>query len=197
MKKSFVLASLLLVGSTGVMAANIGETVIGVEFGAMHTSSTGTATNLTTNVSGSATSSDNTTYEALKFGKYFGFGRVGAMFGHGNSKDGVSSNYLGVSYDYMFYNQGKFTPFVGASLSYAKATATGDGFMVDETGFNYGGELGVIYDIAKNIELELGARFLASNMSGNDTQTISGNPIKVNIDIDNIQQYYFGVNYKF
>ncbi|MFK5937950.1 MAG: hypothetical protein QM497_06070 [Sulfurimonas sp.] len=82
-------------------------------------------------------------------------------------------------------------------LSYAKATATGAGFSVDETGINYGAELGLTYDISNNIEFELGARFLASNMSGDDTQTISGTPVKVDIDVDNIQQYYFGLNYKF
>lgn len=197
MKKSLVLASLLLMGTTAAMAGKVGDTIVGAEFGAMHTSSTATATNLTNGTSASESDSDNTTYEALKVGKYFEFGRVGATLGHGNSKDGVDSNYIGLSYDYMFYNESKITPFVGASLSYAKATAEGDGFSVDETGVNYGAELGLTYDISNNIEFELGARFLASNMSGDDTQTISGTPVKVDIDVDNIQQYYFGLNYKF
>jgi len=159
MKKSLVLASLLLMGTTAAMAGKVGDTIVGAEFGAMHTSSTATATNLTNGTSASESDSDNTTYEALKVGKYFEFGRVGATLGHGNSKDGVDSNYIGLSYDYMFYNESKITPFVGASLSYAKATAEGDGFSVDETEVNYGAELGLTYDISNNIELNLALAF--------------------------------------
>jgi outer membrane protein W len=130
MKKSLVLASLLLMGTTAAMAGKVGDTIVGAEFGAMHTSSTATATNLTSGASASESGSDNTTYEAIKLGKYYDYGRVGAALGHGNSKDGVDSNYIAVSYDYMFYNESKITPFIGASLSYAKATAKGDGFNV-------------------------------------------------------------------
>jgi outer membrane protein W len=197
MKKSLAVASLLLIGATTAMAGKVGDSIVGVEFGAMHTNSTATVTNLTNGASASVSGSDNTSYEAIKLAKYYDFGRVGAVLGHGNSKDGVDSNYIGLSYDYMFYSNSKFTPFIGASLSYAKATAEGEGFSIDETGINYGAEVGLVYDISKHMEFEIGARFLASNMSGDDTQTINGTPIKVEIDVDNIQQYYFGLNYKF
>jgi len=197
MKKSLVLASLLVIGSTSAMAAKVGDTIIGVEFGGQHVSSTTTATNLTTGVSASASGSDNTTYEAIKVGKYIKYGRVGVTLGHGNSKNGVKSNYLGASYDYVFYNDSKFSPFIGAIVAYSKTTATGSGFTVNENGFSYGGEAGLTYDISSKFDLEIGARYLSSNASGDDTQTISGTPVKVTVNVDNITQYYFGVNYKF
>ncbi|MFK5938890.1 MAG: hypothetical protein QM497_10900 [Sulfurimonas sp.] len=124
MKKSLVLASLLLMGSTAAMAGKVGDTTIGAEFGAMHTSSTATATNLTSGANASESGSDNTTYEAIKLENYFDYGRVGLTLGHGNSKDGVDSNYIGMSYDYMFYNESKITPFVGASLSVSTKSDT-------------------------------------------------------------------------
>jgi len=189
MKKSLVLVSLLAIGSTAAMAAKVGDTIVGVEFGGQHANYTTTA------VSSSTSASENTTYEAIKMLKYIKYGRVGVSLGHANPKNGSKTNILGVAYDYVFYNDSKFSPFVGAVVSYSTTTAAGFGSNIN--GLAFGAEAGLTYDISSKFDLEIGARYLASNASGNDTQTIAGTPINVTVDIDNITQYYFGVNYKF
>lgn len=177
-KKSLIIASLFLVSATSAIAAQVGDSIVGVELGGMYT-----------NTSGSSSNSNNTIYEAIKVGHYFTYGRAGMAVGHGNSHNGLETNYLGGLYDYMFYNDTKFTPFVGAVLAYSKSTIKDPNFTVNATGFSYGPDAGLTYEINREFDLEIGARYLASNISGNDAQTI--------VDIDNITQYYVGLNYAF
>lgn len=192
MKKSLLL-SLLLIGSTSAMAAKVGDKSVGIELGMSNTKSTAKTTNLNTGVSFSTTDTTKATYEAVKLGQYFEFGRVGVALGHINKKDDVSTNYVSAIYDYMLYNDSKFTPYIGGLVSYSDGTNNYSSFDFHETGFSYGAEIGLLYEISKSFDLEIGVRYLGSNVSGDDTVQ----NIKVNVDVDNITQYNFGLNYNF
>jgi hypothetical protein len=193
MKKVFLASMIVGAFATSMFAAKIGETSVGFEFGASNTNATTKATNLNTGVSASETGSTDTTYEGIKVGNYFDYGRVGVSVGHVNEKDNVSGNYLGLTYDYMFYNDSKVTPFIGGTVAYSDAPVDFSPLNFHETGMEYGGEIGILYDISKELDLEIGARYLASSASGN--QTVSN--IKVEVDVNTVMQYYFGLNYKF
>jgi len=54
-------------------------------------------------------------------------------------------------------------------------------------GLIYGGELGLTYDINKNFSLEAGYRAYKSNVEYSNT----------NIKINNMQNWFAGINYKF
>lgn len=204
MKKSLIVASLLLVGSSALVAADMDNSwFVGGEFGAqkMKFTDTATATLAGVTASESETSKLNATYEALKVGKYFEYGRVYGSLGKQNEKDDFSSYSLGLGYDYMFKNKSDFTPFLGVNASYTKGKIDDADLalmgMDKLKGFNYGIEAGIVYAATKNIELEIGARYMKSNVDSSFSISDGVNSFNAKIEGDNIIQYYLGLNYKF
>ncbi len=184
MKKSLLIATLLLGFSTSVMAAKVGETVVGLEFGASKINATTTVNGVTYDGDGSST------HEALSLGKYYSFGRVGVYGQIVNNNDIKSA---GLTYDYMFYNDSKFVPFIGVSAGYNWYTAEGAGLAVDTTNFTYGVQAGVVYELSKTVDLEGGARYIKT--STDDSGTVPANYILV--PTESIVQYYLSLAYKF
>lgn len=184
MKKSLLLASLLLIGSTSLMAAKVGEQGIGIEVGVMKT-------NAESRVNGVVSNGDlDTTYEALKYGKYYDFGRIGASVGIMNEDKGTDGKFVALSYDYMFYNDSQIVPFIGAHVGYSWNEANYD---IEHDGSLFGVQAGVVYELSKELDLEVGARYSKTSIDG--SKTISGNV--VNVEVDSTMQYYFAVGYKF
>lgn len=205
MKKSLIVASLLFVGSSALVAADINNSwFVGGEFGGMNIEQKATVTATLGGVSASESLSDTTktTYEALKIGKYFEYGRVYGTLSKQNEKDDFSSYSLGLGYDYLFKNKSDFTPFIGLNASYTKAKVD----LPDELssldkpkGFNYGLEAGLIYNMSKNLELEMGIRYMKSNIDDSSSDSVTYAPVNVSVKLEaeNITQYYVGLNYKF
>lgn len=198
MKKSLIVASLLLVGSSALVAAEMDNSwFVGGEFGAQKIKTKATSTIL--GVTDNEKDTTNATYEGIKVGKYFEYGRVYGTLSKQNEKDNLSSMSLGLGYDYMFKNKSEFTPFLGLNLSYAKSKfddADAALLGVDKPkGFNYGAEAGIVYAASKNIELELGARYMISNVEDKFSSTVPALSLK--IESENVIQYYVGLNYKF
>jgi len=198
MKKSLVVASMLLLGtSTVLMAAESeNEWFVGGEFGGMSLSTKSSITIGTFSLSEKDTL--DTTYEAIKVGKYFDYGRVYGTLGYQNEKDDITSVHLGLAYDYMFRNKSAFTPFLGANISYTKATIDDEDIKTlsldKPKGFNYGLEAGIVYALTKKVELEMGVRYMLSNLEDSETYAPS---ISAKVESENITQYYLGLNYKF
>lgn len=198
MKKSLVVASLLFIGSSALVAADIDNSwFVGGEFGAQNMSIKASGTIL--GVSESDKDTLNATYEALKVGKYFEYGRVSGSLSRQNEKDDFTSYTLGLSYDYLFKNKSEFTPFVGLNVSYTKGEiddADAKSISIDKPkGFNYGVEAGLIYAMTKNVELEVGLRYLLSN--ADDAFSSTTPAISAKIEAEHVTQYYLGLNYKF
>lgn len=184
MKKSVAIASLMLLIGSSAFAGKAGDTAIGFEFG-------GLKSDATSSVDGVSSDADiSTTYEAIRAGKYYDFGRIGLNAGLINKDEGTDGKFIGVNYDYMFYNKSQFTPFIGASLAYNWNEANYD---IKHDGWMFGPEVGVVYDISNKVELEIGARYLKSNVDG--SKTVLGHDVKV--DVDSSVQYYIAVGYKF
>jgi len=207
MKKSLIVASLLMLGtSSALVAAEMGNAwFVGGEFGgmSMHTKTTGYANipSLGYNTSGTDKDTIDSTYEGIKVGKYFEFGRIYGNFAYQNKKDDLSSYTFGLGYDYLFKNKSDFTPFIGLNVSYSKAKWSFEDAKVlsldEPDGFNYGPEAGFLYSITKNTELEIGVRYMISDVK--DTFSIDDGTNSANIKIENekVIQYYIGLNYKF
>ena len=198
MKKSFILMSLLLASSSVLVAGEMDNSwFIGGEFGAQNMKVKSTATIL--GVTDSATDTLDATYEAVKAGKYFEFGRVYGSLSKQNEKDDFTSYSFGLGYDYLFKNKSEFTPFVGVNASYTKGkvdTEDARTLSLDKPkGFNYGLEAGLLYSMAKNMELEFGIRYMISNVD--DTFNMTTPAISLKLEGENITQYYLGLNYKF
>lgn len=198
MKKSLIVASLLLVGGSALVAAEMDNSwFVSGEFGAQKIKVKATTTIL--GVTDTAKDTIDATYEGIKVGKYFEYGRVYGTLSKQNEKDALSSMSLGLGYDYMFKNKSEFTPFLGLNASYTKAkvddAATALLGMDKPKGFNYGIEAGVVYAVTKNVELELGARYMISNVE--DKFNSVAPAVSAKLESENSTQYYFGLNYKF
>lgn len=198
MKKSLVVASLLFISSSALVAAEMDNSwFVGGEFGAQNMKIKSTVTVL--GVTDSEKDTMKATYEALKIGKNFEFGRVYGSLGKQNEKDDFTSYTLGLGYDYLFKNKSELTPFIGINASYTKGkvdTATAASISLDKPkGFNYGVEAGILYAMTKNIELEAGIRYMLSNVD--DTFSSTAPAISAKLEGENIAQYYIGLNYKF
>lgn len=201
MKKSLIVASLLMLGtSSALIAAETGkEWFVGGEFGgmSMHTKTSGTDNGDTLDFKETI----NSTYEGIKVGKYFDFGRVYGNVSYQNKKEDLSSYTFGLGYDYLFKNKSGFTPFIGLNASYSIAKWDREGaseVSLDKPkGFNYGPEAGLIYSVTKNTEFEIGVRYMISDVK--DTYSVNDgvDNINVKLEAEKIIQYYVGVNYKF
>ena len=206
MKKSLVVASLLFIGSSALVAAEMDNSwFVGGEFGGMNidTKIKGSAVipSESINISGEEKDTTKATYEALKVGKYFEYGRVYGTIGKQNKKDDFSSYSLGVGYDYMFKNKSDFTPFLGVNASYTKAKIDDEVIEIlsldKPKGFSYGIEAGFVYAATKNVELEMGVRYMKSNIDESFSFSDGTNSANIKIEAENITQYYLGLNYKF
>lgn len=196
MKKSLILASMLMLGSTALVAGDAKEWFVGGEFGGMNIY---TKTSVT--ISGTSASEDDSykpTYESIKFGRYYETGRLYGFYAHQNKKEEVTANTFGVGYDYLFKNFKKVVPFIGAQAMYTKANIDDDTIKLLEVdtpkGFGFGAGVGIIYPVTDSVEIETGVRYVKSGME--DSQTYAnGNSAK--IEMKDYTQYYLGVNYRF
>lgn len=206
MKKSLVVVSFLMLSGPAIFADS-NSWFVGGEFGGMSIhgkSSSSTDVHLSNGdiIEGGSTSNTlNTTYEALKMGKYFDFGRIYGSIAYQNKKDTMSSYTYGLGYDYLFKNKSDFTPFIGLNASYSQGKTDDNDAKelgVDHPkGFNYGAETGLIYAITKNTELEIGVRYVISDVDDTSTVNDGGTNVNIKLENDRFVQYYIGLNYKF
>lgn len=79
--------------------------------------------------------------------------------------------------DYFFMqDKSSIKPYFGVNVGYANYESD----FVDESGFLYGGQVGVVFDVADNLDVDLGYRYSLSSM---DT-------------FDHAGTFMFGINYK-
>lgn len=193
MKKNIVVASLLMMGSSALIAADMGNSwFMGTEFGGMDIKMKATASSGGTTAS--VTDTMNTTYESLKIGKYFDNSRMYTALNYQNKKDDFSSWSLGLGYDYLIKNSSSFTPFIGANVSYIRGKVDDMPILDKPVGFAAGVEAGFIYALSSKAEIEAGVRYMnISNVE--DSASISG--VSVKLEGKTATQYYLGLNYKF
>ena len=192
MRKSIVVASLVMMGSA-LMAADMGNGwFMGTEFGGMDIKMKATASSGGTTAS--VTDTMNTTYESIKIGKYFDNNRIYTALNYQNKKDDFSSWTWGLGYDYLIKNSSSITPFIGANVSYIKGKVDDMPVLDKPAGFAAGVEAGFIYALSSKTELEAGIRYMnISNVE--DSASISG--VSVKLEGKTATQYYLGINYKF
>ena len=182
MKKSLILAGLLLAG-TSLMASESGI-YVGVDIG-------NTDFDMTVNLNGSSSSdSDDGGSQTLKIGYYMDKNsRVYASYQNVNA-DGADIYTTAIGYDYLIGNEA-YKPFVGAFVGYGSAEI--DDTTIDISGMNYGMQAGLNYAINENFSVEGGFRYMKSSME----YSISGPGGTASLEIDTIQNWFVGANYKF
>jgi opacity protein-like surface antigen len=67
----------------------------------------------------------------------------------------------------------------------------------DMSGLAYGVQIGGIYDITKNVELEVGFAYTKYNVDKSFSGTISGIDFNANAELEDSTSMFAGINYKF
>ncbi|ADN09501.1 outer membrane insertion C-terminal signal [Sulfurimonas autotrophica DSM 16294] len=128
---------------------------------------------------------DNSGMQTVKIGYNINYNnRIAIFYQHINLSDGNGYSY-GVNYDYLFSLMKQTKLFVGASFGHSNLAYNDT--VQDMKGLIYGGEFGLLYDLNKYFSLEVGYRAYKSNVDSSDT----------NIKVNNIQNWYAGLNYQF
>ena len=205
MKKSLVLAGLLLTSST-VMATET-QWFVGLGISKMDTSVkesvTGSVavngTNIATAAASASTDIDDTAL-GIKAGVIVDAKhRVSIENSKYDFDYSSEARKTTLSYDYIIDIDSEVRPFIGAHVGHLKVQAYN---LVEDSGMLYGAQVGVLYDITKNIELEAGvsasATSVAPSISGavyNDgTVAVSGT---YKMDVSTIVTMGASINYKF
>jgi len=184
MKKSLIVASLLLVGGSALVAAEGSGWYTGIEAG-------NTKMDFSMSALGVSSSGDTDGSSAtLKVGYYFDANQRASTWYHKIKKaDGVDkAEAYGLNYDYLF-GTSAFKPFLGAVVGYQSYKEA----ELKLNGLVYGAQAGLNYAMTSNLSAEIGYRYLISN--ADDNIVVLGIPVKV--EADKIKTWYVGLNYKF
>jgi opacity protein-like surface antigen len=136
--------------------------------------------------------------QTLKLGYYFNQNnRVMAFYQNCNADDAKVSMY-GAGYDYLI-GESAFQPFIGVFVGQSSLDDSKNNF--DATATNYGAQVGLSYTFSQNISLEVGYRFIKSDMqqsnSYSDTAYGYATTLKETAKVDTFTNMFVGINYKF
>lgn len=94
-----------------------------------------------------------------------------------NSDDdqNVEKGYLMVDYFFLQGSESIFRPFIGLNVGYANYEST----LVEDNGFLYGGQAGLVVNVAESIDLDLSYRYSLSEADA----------------LDHVGSIVFGLNY--
>jgi hypothetical protein len=197
MKKSLVLASLLLVGSSA-MASDyfVGANIVNAESSA---TLSGTATYDGASYSGSISDSGRDTNINIKIGLNNIDNRIYIQTGKLYDDSNISYTSTTINYDkFLEKTSSGFTPFIGAHIGNGKFEILG----YSQTGTEYGIQTGLLKTLEnKKFQFEAGIRYTVASakFTANESGTINGKTYTVNgtIEADDATALYVGLNYKF
>ena len=178
MKKSLILAGLLLVSTSGLMASDSGF-YVGIDIG-------NNDFNIESKTPGYIVEVSDAGSQTLKIGYCLDKNNRAAIFyQHTN---GSSSGIYGAGYDYLI-GKNNLKPFVGVLAGY--------GDIVSQKGNFYGVQAGLNYAFNDNFSAEIGYRYLKANMDDTVIDTSVNPNVNVDMELDLIKNWFAGVNYKF
>jgi opacity protein-like surface antigen len=115
----------------------------------------------------------------VRIGAQNGQWRTMFIFDYYDSSDNdqnVEQGYLALDY-FVFENESKFKPYIGVNIGYANYEST----YVDDSGFLYGGQAGILFGVTETIDMDISYRYSLSDADA----------------FDHIGSIIFGVNYLF
>lgn len=182
-----------LVASSALFA---GDFFVGADIASSAIKTDVSAKNKTTGASASRDSSDTKGGYGLKVGYEIADSH---RFDLEYLRIAANMNYASVGYTYK-HSFGEIKPFVGAGVGLAKYkedfSVAGSSYSFDKSSSAWNLKGGLIYEIAKKHEIELGYNYIvAGNMS--QDFTVSGQNIEVKLDNTKIGRAYIGYNYRF
>lgn len=104
-----------------------------------------------------------------------------------------------INYDYLMSITKEFKIYTGVHLGKGKVDFVGEILgNQKESGLVYGPQVGMLYDITKHIELELGLDYtIYDNIDKTVSGLNAGIPFDAKGELDNSKSLFVGINYKF
>ena len=196
-KKSLVMASLLALG-TSAMAIDVQPFVgVGIERTTLDYKASASALGY----SYSYSDDDSDTALKLKAGAILDKTHRLSVSHAKYSDNGADVRILLLNYDYLFPINEKFNLYAGAHAGQAKYeqdvnTAIGK-IDIDMSGLVYGLQVGALFDITKNIELEAGLAYSKYNVDDTISGTYLGVDYSAKSELEDSTSMFIGINYKF
>lgn len=194
-KKSLAMASLLALG-TSAMAIDVQPFVgVGIERTTLDYKASASALGY------SYSDDDSDTALKLKAGAILDKTHRLSVSHAKYSDNGADVRILLLNYDYLFPINEKFNLYAGAHAGQAKYeqdvnTAIGK-IDIDMSGLVYGLQVGALFDITKNIELEAGLAYSKYNVDDTISGTYSGVDYSAKSELEDSTSMFIGINYKF
>ena len=196
-KKSLAMASLLALG-TSAMAIDVQPFVgVGIERTTLDYKASASALGY----SYSYSDDDSDTALKLKAGAILDKTHRLSVSHAKYSDNGADVRILLLNYDYLFPINEKFNLYAGAHAGQAKYeqdvnTAIGK-IDIDMSGLVYGLQVGALFDITKNIELEAGLAYSKYNVDDTISGTYLGVDYSAKSEPEDSTSMFIGINYKF
>ena len=196
-KKSLAMASLLALG-TSAMAIDVQPFVgVGIERTTLDYKASASALGY----SYSYSDDDSDTALKLKAGAILDKTHRLSVSHAKYSDNGADVRILLLNYDYLFPINEKFNLYAGAHAGQAKYEQdvnTDIGKIdIDMSGITYGLQVGALFDITKNIELEAGLAYSKYNVDDTISGTYLGVDYSAKSELEDSTSMFIGINYKF
>lgn len=198
MKKSLVMAS-LVVSSTSMMAMDL-QYFLGAGANRVDADYKTTVNVPSDGISDNSSDSFKDTGLALKTGVILDKKHRISIAYSDYSKDGADATTITGNYDYLIPLNNEFRFYTGVHLGNTKFEVNLDDINagnVKASGLVYGAQVGALYDITKNIELEVGFAYSKYNVDKSFTGTISNVDYNAKYDLKDSTSMFAGLNYKF
>ena len=209
MKKSLIVASILLAGST-LFAGDI-KPFVGIDLSNVEIDYTKEIHNAMNNVDSTLILPLNESIKDTAVGFKLGAiilnkHRSYISYIKYSSEDGSAINTL-FNYDYLFKSNEYMTPYIGIHAGRSEIEVElYDDFKISQSGTAYGIQGGIIYNATANIDLEIGVSYTmidadiikspTTNASFNNGKIIFNN-VQVTSEVENASRAFVGLNYKF
>jgi hemolysin activation/secretion protein len=187
MKRSLLMAAVLLAGTSTIVSAGTIKPFVGVDYSKVNTTVDESVTlssgsiaysGVTYNAGDSlkiSTSADDSAF-ALKLGVVLASGDRAYLQRVGYSKSGTDVTLTTVNYDYMFTGSSDFTPYMGVSLGQAELKSPVASFS--NNGTAYGLRAGALMPVNDNLSFDLNVGYSVLNLSKSVSYpAISGNGV--------------------
>ena len=198
-KKSLAMASLLALG-TSAMALDV-QPFVGVGIEKTTLDYKGSVSVPGIGYSDSYSDDDSDTALKLKAGAILDKTHRLSVSHAKYSDNGADVRILLLNYDYLFPINEKFNLYTGAHAGQAKYEQdvnTDIGKIdIDMSGITYGLQVGALFDITKNIELEAGLAYSKYNVDDTISGTYLGVDYSLKTELEDSTSMFIGINYKF
>ena len=196
MKKSLVMASLIMASTSSMMAMDL-QYFLGAGANRVDNDSKTTVNVPSVGISDSSSDSFKDTGLALKTGVILDKKHRISIAYSDYSKNDIDATTITGNYDYLIPMNNEFRLYTGLHLGNTSMKMNDVDLGLKASGLVYGAQVGAIYDITKSIEFELGLAYSKYNVDKTISVTNGNDYVSEKLELEDSTSMFAGINYKF